>query len=135
MFLFRREVGYLGHIISAEDVRTNPEMISTVKDWSRTEDVHQLWKFSWTMHVLQEICQGIFKYCQNLHKLIEVKQFLRIDEWEEAFGQQKKEFTYSPGLAYPQPDKLFILDTDASNESVRAVLSQEIDDREYVIAN
>ncbi|GFU11637.1 hypothetical protein NPIL_623261 [Nephila pilipes] len=40
--LFRREVGYLGQIISAEDVRTDPEKISAVKNWSRPEDVHQL---------------------------------------------------------------------------------------------
>ncbi|GFU25092.1 retrovirus-related Pol polyprotein from transposon 17.6 [Nephila pilipes] len=40
--LFRREVGYLGHIISAEGVRTDPEKISAVKNWSRPEDVHKL---------------------------------------------------------------------------------------------
>ncbi|GFW72434.1 retrovirus-related Pol polyprotein from transposon 412 [Trichonephila clavipes] len=42
--------------------------------------------------------------------------------------------TSSPILIYPQPDKPFILDTDASNESVGAVLSQEINGQERVVA-
>ncbi|GFS97538.1 retrovirus-related Pol polyprotein from transposon 17.6 [Trichonephila clavipes] len=32
--LFRRAVTYLGHIISAEGVRTYPDKISVVKDWN-----------------------------------------------------------------------------------------------------
>ncbi|GFT72328.1 retrovirus-related Pol polyprotein from transposon 17.6 [Trichonephila clavipes] len=43
--LFRREVSYLGHIISAEGVRTDPDKISAVKDWNCPTDVHQLWSF------------------------------------------------------------------------------------------
>ena len=35
-----------------------------------------------------------------------------------------------PILAYPQPGKLFILDMDGSNESICAVLFQEIDSNE-----
>ncbi|GFX56117.1 hypothetical protein TNCV_3062031 [Trichonephila clavipes] len=46
----------------------------------------------------------------------------------------KEALTSSPILIYPQPDKPFILDTDASNESVGAVLSQEIDGQERVVA-
>ncbi|GFW46351.1 retrovirus-related Pol polyprotein from transposon 17.6 [Trichonephila clavipes] len=43
--LFRREVTYLGQIISAEGLRTDPEKISAVKDWNCPTDVHQLWSF------------------------------------------------------------------------------------------
>ncbi|GFT79684.1 retrovirus-related Pol polyprotein from transposon 412, partial [Trichonephila clavipes] len=46
----------------------------------------------------------------------------------------KEALTSSPILIYPQPDKPFILDTDASNESVGAVLSQEIDGQKRVVA-
>ncbi|GFW27160.1 hypothetical protein TNCV_93861 [Trichonephila clavipes] len=81
---FQKEVNYLGHIISAEGVRTDPEKVSTVKNWKRPENLQAL--------------------------------------------------TSSPILIYPQPDKPFILDTDASNESVGAVLSQEIDGQERVVA-
>ncbi|GFV78978.1 hypothetical protein TNCV_4347371 [Trichonephila clavipes] len=73
---FQKEVNYLGHIISAEGVRTDPEKVSALKE----------------------------------------------------------ALTSSPILIYPQPDKPFILDTDASNESVGAVLSQEIDGQERVVA-
>ncbi|GFV62219.1 retrovirus-related Pol polyprotein from transposon 412 [Trichonephila clavipes] len=38
--LFRREVTYLEHIISAEGVRTDPDKISAVKDWNCPTDIH-----------------------------------------------------------------------------------------------
>ncbi|GFW94050.1 retrovirus-related Pol polyprotein from transposon 17.6 [Trichonephila clavipes] len=43
--LFRREVTYLGHIISVEGVRTDPDKISAVKYWNCPTDVHQLRSF------------------------------------------------------------------------------------------
>ncbi|GFU76940.1 retrovirus-related Pol polyprotein from transposon 297 [Trichonephila clavipes] len=95
---FRKEVNYLGHIISAEGVR-----------------------FS--------------NIARPLHKLTESKQkFQWAKECEDSFLQLKEALTSSPILIYPQPDKPFILDTDASNESVGAVLSQEIDGHERVVA-
>ncbi|GFT32943.1 retrovirus-related Pol polyprotein from transposon 412 [Trichonephila clavipes] len=94
---FQKEVNYLGHIISAEGVRTDPEKVSAVKNWKRPENL-------------------LDKEC------------------EDSFLQLKEALTSSPILIYPQPDKPFILDTDASNESVGAVLSQELDGQERVVA-
>ncbi|GFT61666.1 retrovirus-related Pol polyprotein from transposon 412 [Trichonephila clavipes] len=101
---FQKEVNYLGHIISAEGVRTDPEKVSAVKNWKRPENLQSKQKFQWTK------------------------------ECEDSFLQLKEALTSSPILIYPQPDKPFILDTDASNESVGAVLSQEIDGQERVVA-
>ncbi|GFQ65149.1 retrovirus-related Pol polyprotein from transposon 412 [Trichonephila clavata] len=67
--------------------------------------------------------------------LTENKQkFLWTDECEEAFNSLKAALTSSPILVYPDPEKQFILDTDASHESVGSVLSQEINGQEHVIA-
>ncbi|GFR27800.1 transposon Ty3-I Gag-Pol polyprotein [Trichonephila clavata] len=67
--------------------------------------------------------------------LTENKQkFWWTDECEEAFNSLKAALTSSPILVYPDPEKQFILDTDASHESVGAVLSQEINGQEHVIA-
>ncbi|GFW61144.1 retrovirus-related Pol polyprotein from transposon opus [Trichonephila clavipes] len=98
---FQKEVNYLGHIISAEGVRTDPEKVSAVKNWKRPENLRELRSF--------------LGLCTFYRKL-------------------KEALTSSPILIYPQPDEPFILDTDASNESVGAVLSQEIDGQERVVA-
>ncbi|GFW99445.1 retrovirus-related Pol polyprotein from transposon 17.6 [Trichonephila clavipes] len=72
--LFRQEVTYLGHIISAEGVRTYPYKITAVKDWNCPTDVHQLWSFL-------DLCTHFRKFVKNfstiarpLHKLTEAKQ-------------------------------------------------------------
>ncbi|GFW79112.1 retrovirus-related Pol polyprotein from transposon 412 [Trichonephila clavipes] len=109
---FQKEVNYLGHIISAEGVRTDPEKVSAVKNWKRPENLRELRSFL-----------GLCTYYRNGQK-----------ECEDSFLQLKEALTSSPILIYPQPDKPFILDTDASNESVGAVLSQEIDGQERVVA-
>ena len=133
--LFCREVSYLGHIISAKGVRTDPEKISAVENWSRPEDLHQLRSFLGLCTYYRKFVKDFSTIARPLHKLTEAKQkFLWTDECERAFKKLKEALTSSPILAYPQPDKLFILDTDACNESIGAVLSQEIDGDEHVIA-
>ncbi|GBN10661.1 hypothetical protein AVEN_207631-1 [Araneus ventricosus] len=82
----RKEVSYLGHVISAVGVKTYPEKIKAVVDWL---------KFPRTVHLLPSFC----------------KKFL---------------------LNSKTPTKL-ILDTDASNEGIGAVFSQEIGNEECVI--
>ncbi|GFQ91611.1 transposon Ty3-I Gag-Pol polyprotein [Trichonephila clavata] len=58
-------------------------------------------------------------------KTTEVKDLLR--------DMQERD-VIEPSSIYPDPEKQFILDTDASHESVGAVLSQEINGQEHVIA-
>ncbi|KAG8188408.1 hypothetical protein JTE90_007984 [Oedothorax gibbosus] len=53
---------------------------------------------------------------------------------DEAFDHLKSVLTSASILAYSEPDRMFILDTDASKEGIGAVLSQEVDGKERVIA-
>jgi hypothetical protein len=50
------------------------------------------------------------------------------------FEELRNQLVSSPILAHPDFSKKFILDTDASNEAIGAVLSQEIDGKEKPIA-
>ncbi|GFU34456.1 retrovirus-related Pol polyprotein from transposon 17.6 [Trichonephila clavipes] len=106
--LFRRAITYLGHIISAEGL------------WS-----------------LLSLCTYYRKFVKNFstiarprHKLTEAKQkFIWTVDCNTAFTKLK-----DPILTYPEIGKQFILDSDASHEGIGAVLSQEIDGQEHVIA-
>ncbi|GFR18545.1 retrovirus-related Pol polyprotein from transposon 17.6 [Trichonephila clavata] len=133
--LFRHEVNYLGNIISADGVRTDPQKVSAVKDWRRPKNVHELRSFLGLCTYYRRFVKGFSSIARPLHRLTENKQkFLWTDECEEAFNSLKAALTSSPILVYPDPEKQLILDTDASHESVGAVLSQEINGQEHVIA-
>ena len=63
-----------------------------------------------------------------------ISQFIWTTECEEAFQMMKRLLTTAPILGYPRLDVGFILDTDASNFAIGAVLSQEQEGTERVIA-
>ncbi|GFS75321.1 retrovirus-related Pol polyprotein from transposon 17.6 [Trichonephila clavipes] len=133
--LFRREVTYLGHIISAESVRTDPDKISAMKDWNCPTDVHQLRSFLGLCTYYRKFVKNFSTIARPLHKLTKAKQkFIWTVDCNNAFNKLKDALTSAPVLAYPEIGKQFILDTDASHESIGAVLPQEIDGQERVIA-
>ncbi|GFX24508.1 retrovirus-related Pol polyprotein from transposon 17.6 [Trichonephila clavipes] len=105
--------------------------VSAVKNWKRPENLRELRSFLGLCTYYRKFVKGFSNIARPLHKLTESKQkFQWTKECEDSFLQLKEALTSSPILIYPQPDKPFILDTDASNESVGAVLSQEIDGQE-----
>ncbi|GFQ73200.1 retrovirus-related Pol polyprotein from transposon opus [Trichonephila clavata] len=133
--VFRREVSYLGHIISAEGVRTDPRKVAVVKEWSQPRNVHELRSFLGLCTYYRRFVKGFSLIARPLHRLTEHKRpFVWTEECEVAFTSLKEALTSAPILSYPDPDKQFILDTDASHANVGAVLSQEIDGQERVIA-
>ena len=70
-----------------------------------------------------------------LHRLTEKGQaFVWTDECKMAFDTLKQKLTEAPILAHPDFEKEFVLDTDASDVAIAAVLSQKIDGKEHVIA-
>ncbi|GFX18208.1 retrovirus-related Pol polyprotein from transposon 17.6 [Trichonephila clavipes] len=127
--LLRHEVTYLGHIISAEGVRTDPDKISAVKDWNFPTDIHQLRSFLGLCMYYRKFVKNLSTIARPLHKLTEAKpKFIWTVDCNNAFNKLKDALTSAPILAYPEIGKQFILDTDASHESIGAVSSQEIGD-------
>ncbi|GBM59103.1 Transposon Ty3-G Gag-Pol polyprotein, partial [Araneus ventricosus] len=77
----------------------------------------------------------IKEFLCNSKKLTEARSnFNWTEECEKSFNSLKQALITSPVLTYPRTDKEFILDTDASNEGIGAVLSQKIGNEECVIA-
>ncbi|GBL81222.1 Transposon Ty3-I Gag-Pol polyprotein [Araneus ventricosus] len=132
---FRKEVSYLGHIISADGVKTDPEKTKAVVDWPRPETVHDLRSFLGLCTYYRRFVRNFSAIARPLHKLTEARSnFNWTKECEKSFNSLKQALITSPVLTYPRTDKEFILDTDASNEGIGAVLSQKIGNEECVIA-
>lgn len=133
--LFQREVIYLGHIVSCDGIKTDPSKSECVRLWPKPKNVHELRSFLGLCSYYRRFVQGFSSIAKPLFNLTENKKpFIWTDETEKSFNDLKNKLTSSPILSHPDSINEFILDTDASQIGIGAVLSQERNGIEYVIA-
>ncbi|GBM04383.1 Retrovirus-related Pol polyprotein from transposon 297 [Araneus ventricosus] len=122
-------------IKDADGVKTDPEKTKAVVDWPRPETVHDHRSFLGICTYYRRFVRNFSAIARPLHKLTEARSnFNWTEECEKSFNSLKQALITSPVLTYLRTDKEFILDTDASNEGIGAVLSQKIGNEECVIA-
>jgi len=133
-FLLQRRVLFLGHIVSGEGVETDPAKIEAVQDWPTPKKLREVRGFLGLCSYYRKFVPDFAQIARPLHDLTkkEVK-FTWTDECEQAFQKLKKKLTEAPILALPTDEDMYILDTDASLESIGAVLSQVQSGEEKVI--
>lgn len=144
---FRDRVSYLGHVVSAEGVATDPEKTKAVKEWPVPVTVRDVRSFLGFASYYRRFVPKFAQVAGPLHKLVAElgseggkrstrKQInnLWTTECQNSFDKLKSLLTSAPILAYPDYNQPFILETDASNEGLGAVLSQEQDGKVKVIA-
>jgi hypothetical protein len=132
---FQKSIKVLGHVVSEDGVSTDPDKTAAVRDWPRPTTVRRLRGFLGLCSYYRRFVEGFGQIAHPLHKLCEKGvQYRWTDVCQKAFEQLKEALTTAPLLAYPQIGAEFILDTDASDSSVGAVLSQKQEGEERVIA-
>jgi hypothetical protein len=132
--LFAKRVHFLGHVISKEGVATDPAKISAIKDWPTPKNVTELRSFLGLCYYRMYIEQFSAKP-RCLHALLEKgRKFVWSPECQDASVRLKEALTQSLILAHPDFSKPLILDTDASQGAIGAVLSQMKDGKERVLA-
>ena len=88
----------------------------------RSEKSSSSWGFA---SYYRRFIEGFAQVAKPLHCLTERKrQFQWTEECQAAFEELRHRLTTAPVLAYPDFEKSFILDTDASDVGIGAVLSQ-----------
>ena len=133
--LFQRSVTYLGHIVSAEGVATDPAKIKAVADWPVPTSVKEVRSFLGLALYYRRFIRGFASIASPLHALTsKSKDFVWNNESQEAFDRLKEELSKAPVLVYPSPGNKFILDMDASGDGIGAVLSQTHEGAEKVVA-
>uniref|UniRef100_A0A669CP14 ribonuclease H n=1 Tax=Oreochromis niloticus TaxID=8128 RepID=A0A669CP14_ORENI len=124
--LLARETTFLGHVISAQGIATDSAKVAAVRDWPTPSNVKELGSLLGLASYYHRFIKGFATIASPLHPLTDKGQpFGWGDACAAAFAQLKEALTRAPVLAYPDARKPFIVDTDASNVGVGAVLSQQ----------
>jgi RNase H-like domain found in reverse transcriptase/Integrase zinc binding domain/Integrase core domain/Reverse transcriptase (RNA-dependent DNA polymerase) len=125
-FLFQRKVSFLGHVVSEEGVACDPDKISAVSTWPRPQSVSEVRTFTGLASYYRSYVKDFAHIAKPLHEL--TKKNARFEwtvECERSFEELKSRLTSAPILANPQDEGTFVLDADASDFALGAVLQQE----------
>lgn len=121
----RQQIAYLGHVMNGEGVATDPSKIATIQDWPVPESVKQLRSFLRIGGYCRKFIRNYGVISKPLTNLLRKGVlFLWISEHEIAFQTLKLALVSAPVLALPDFSKEFILETDASDLGIGAVLMQ-----------
>lgn len=132
--LFQSKVSFLGHIVSKDGVSTDPEKIKAVQEWPVPKNVKDVRSFLGLTSYYRRFIHHYAEKAKPLHQLTEKnKQFIWSEDCQNSFETLKAALIQAPILAYPSQNDHFILDTDASNYGMGAVLSQMQEGCEKVV--
>ena len=134
-FLQQRVV-FLGHVISPNGIAPDPDKTSKVKQWPIPSSKVEVQQFLGFSNYYRRFVKDFASIAKPLHQLTEKKSsFCWTNECQVAFDHLKQCLTSAPTLVMANWSSSFIIDTDASDTGIGAVLSQT-DEKgtEHVIA-
>ena len=135
--LFRRRVAFLGHIVSSAGLECDPEKTRMVAKWPIPKTVRDIRSFLGLAGYYRRFIPNFAEYSSPLTELTKLGvPFKWTEKQQIAFEALKKCLCNPPILSYPTDDGMYVLDTDASQYGIGAVLSQVQgpDEEEKVIA-
>ncbi|CAL9248404.1 unnamed protein product, partial [Arabidopsis halleri] len=118
-------IEYLGHFISFEGVSTDPSKVQAIKQWPTPTSQKQLRSFLGLANYYRRFIQGYSIIAKPLSNLLKKDGFTWDDSATDAFQTLKTALSSTPVLALPNFDKRFVVETDASNTGIGAVLMQD----------
>ena len=135
---FVNTVKFLGHVISPAGITTDPEKIAKVLNWPIPVNKQEIQQFMGLVNYYRRFIKNCSEMSKPLSQLTERNRpFKWTDQCQESFEALRRALASAPVLAFPDFSQTFILDTDASNHGIGAVLSQTHEvggDQEQVVA-
>ena len=133
--MLRREVTFLGHVVSAEGIAMDANKLAVVRDWATPRCLREVRVFIGLCAYYRRYVKDFSTIARPLHALThQGVQFEWTPACQEAFVALKGKLTNAPVIALPREEGEFYLDIDAGNWAIGAVLSQVQNGEEKVIA-
>lgn len=130
------QLKFLGYFLSREGLKVNPEKIQPILDYERPITITKLRRFLGMCGYYRRFIDRFSEVTAPLSDLLKTKSknISWNPEAEKAFLEIKERLVTPPVLVPPDFSKEFILQTDASDTAVAAVLAQKHLDGEKVVA-
>jgi RNase H-like domain found in reverse transcriptase/Reverse transcriptase (RNA-dependent DNA polymerase) len=121
----KKEIEFLGHVLAENMITSKSIKIQGIQDMSRPENKRQLQSFLGLINYYRKFIPNCSTLGSPLYDLLKIKN---VFEWnkesENAFNALKEALQKNIALNQPNFKLPFMLETDASNYGVGAVLSQ-----------
>ena len=149
---FQKRVEYLGHIISAEGIETDPKKVAAISQWPVPKNHDELRTFIAKVGYYRRYIDRFSQRAAILNQLVnedpnkgkksktgrrkkkEVVQWMWTEDHQAAFDDLKEALVSAPVLGYADYTQPFIVETDGAGTGLGAVLSQVQNGRTRVIA-
>ncbi|XP_044315167.1 uncharacterized protein LOC123037605 [Drosophila rhopaloa] len=132
---FRKELQYLGHRITDQGIGTDAEKVSAIALIKPPANVKELRQYlgvaSWYRRFVPDFATLVHPLNSLLRKSTKWEW---TEDHQQAFEAVKARLTADPILACPDFTKTFVLQTDASDYGLGAILTQNSDQGERVIS-
>jgi transposase InsO family protein len=122
-------VEFLGHLVTPAGIQPTPSRVACIKHWPTPTDARDLRSFLGLANYYRTFIPRFSELAEKLWALTSTNnEFIWTDSHDKDFERLKHAFTTSLILAYPDPEKPYIIETDASNKAIGGVLLQENDE-------
>ncbi|GBG93003.1 hypothetical protein CBR_g58141 [Chara braunii] len=122
----RTRILYLGHEISAERLKPDDAKVASIRDWPRPQSVTKMRSFLGMTGYYRTFDKNYSIVAAPLTDLTNLDTpWEWTDKCEAAFRHMKHALTHYAVLKLPDPDKPFVVTTDASQYGIGAVLAQQ----------
>ena len=124
------QVEFLGYMVTPHGVHMDSRKVDTLLSWATPKSVHDIQSFLGFANFYRIFIKGFSLVTAPLVSLTckDKKPFAWNSNAQSSFEALKQAFTSAPILAHVDPSQPFILETDASDFALGAVLSQYQDD-------
>jgi len=126
--LFMHEIEFLGHHVGRDGLRVMADKVKSVQDWPTPRNASEVRSFLGLAGYYRRFIQGFSRIAVPLHDLTHTadgKSYEWLPLHQQAFDELKLAMRGAPVLALPDPDRQFVVNTDASDFATGAVLQQD----------